>query len=318
MSENDTEPQASPGAWLYRSNHLAWTSDPKIRSQLPFLYRLFALYCHVIRSITSNYVRGGEKAFQLFRWVTRMLSFEYTSRLKLGDRVVFVNLLDPRFSQVINEVQGSDTDIQVLDNLLSKGDTFVDVGANHGSFAITASHLVGPDGYVVAVEPQPRLSTLIRQSLKEGRSPFEVHQAALGDTVGEVPLFVPKDTSGSAGIHESYSATHDHRKVTVPLRTFDQLVDWEKYPGRLVVKLDVEGSEVSFLKGAKEMIKERHPILILEINPKTLEASGNSGKELRNTLLEYEYDFFHSQDDLESKHPLSKLPTSKQRNVIIS
>jgi FkbM family methyltransferase len=228
---------------------------------------------------------------------------------------VFVDLLDPRFIQVICEIQGDDT--QVLENLLDEGDTFIDVGANHGSFAIVASHLVGSDGHVCAFEPQPRLSELVRQSLQECTSSHEVHQVALGDSSGEVSLFIPVDTSGSAGLHREHSATHEHHQIDVPKRTFDEIVDWEQYPGSLVLKLDVEGNELPFLEGAKEMIGKKRPVLILEINPETLKASGHTGEELKNTLLKHGYETYSSPSAPQTKRPLSELPVSDEQDMII-
>lgn len=320
--------RTSAGTWLYKKDRLAWTSDPKIRSQLPPLYRLFTWYCRAARCISvmslpaakrisAVSLRAGEQVFQMIRWTTRTLALTDTVRLEVGERVVYVDLLDPRFLQVIHEVQGSDTDVQVLENLLSDGDTFIDVGANHGSFAIIASHLVGPDGHVVAVEPQPRLSALVRQSLEEGVSSYEVHQVVLEDDFGKASLYIPTETSGSAGVYEEHSATRDHCKIDVSQQAFDEIVDWEQCPGRLVLKLDVEGSEIPFLEGAKEMIRKRHPVLILEVNPGTLKASGHTGEELKDALLRHGYEAYSRPDAPQTKRPLSELPTAKQRNVLI-
>jgi precorrin-6B methylase 2 len=75
------------------------------------------------------------------------------SRVEVGGHTIFVDLLDPRFLQVIHEVRSPDTDLQVLSRLLSEGDTFIDVGANHGSFSVVASSVIGAEGHVIAVEP---------------------------------------------------------------------------------------------------------------------------------------------------------------------
>ena len=191
------------------------------------------------------------------------------------------------------------------------------LGANHGSFSVVASSIVGAEGHVIAVEPQPHLSALLQRSLEIGKSPYKVHQLALGDRSGDVSLYIPKDTSGAAGVYGGHSATHSHRTLSVPLRRFDEAVHWQQCPGQIVVKLDVEGNEIPFLRGAQEMIEERRPILIVEINPKTLEASGFSGDQLRKALLNFGYETYSSSKKSEEKDPLSELPTSDQRNVVV-
>ena len=85
--------------------------------------------------------------------------------MQLSGYQVFLATLDMRLFQVVNELATQDTDTRVLSSLLSEGDTFLDVGANHGSFAIVASKLVGANGFVVAVEPQPRLAKALGKSL---------------------------------------------------------------------------------------------------------------------------------------------------------
>ena len=52
-------------------------------------------------------------------------------------------------------------------SMLQPGDTFLDVGANESYFSILASSLVGPDGLVVAVEPQQRLNAVIQRNICE-------------------------------------------------------------------------------------------------------------------------------------------------------
>ena len=45
--------------------------------------------------------------------------------------------------------------LNLYERLLRPGDVFIDVGAHVGFHSLVARHLIGPDGLVVAVEPQP-------------------------------------------------------------------------------------------------------------------------------------------------------------------
>jgi len=305
----------SPGKWIFKKRKLINVFDTEVTKQLPLLYRLLAWYVYAKNILNLKNTPDEISVFGLVRKITKVLSLKEVCRIEVGDKVVFLDLMDPRFIQVINEVKGTDT--QVLEILLDRGDTFIDVGANHGSFAVVASHLVGPEGHVCAFEPQPRLSGLVRQSLQEAVSSHEVHQLALGDVPGEVTLYVPTDTSGSAGIYKGHSATHESRRINVPMRKFDEMADWEDYPGRLVLKLDVEGSEIPFLRGASEMIEKRRPVLIIEIHPGTLEASGHTGEELKKTLYRLGYETYSSPSTPRAEHSLSDLPVSEQQDVIL-
>lgn len=48
---------------------------------------------------------------------------------------------------------------------LRAGDTFVDVGAHHGLYSIHASKLVGSEGRVIVVEPNPPSPERLRANL---------------------------------------------------------------------------------------------------------------------------------------------------------
>lgn len=308
-----------PDDWLYDRTVLQWLTNPNLSKQLPLLYQIFGWYSNLyFQSTKQNYLKGGR---ELFRFVSRIFSRVYPHRdleLELTHYRVFLNPTDMRLFQVVNELSNRDTDLSVLSRFLNEGDTFLDVGANHGSFAIVASKLLGANGLVIAVEPQPRLAKALEKSLTANAlCKFYIYNLAVGDRDGEIELLVPIGTSGSAGIFPEHSATHAHNVIKVPLRRFDQLVNWQNFTGRVMLKLDVEGSECAFLEGAREMIMALKPKLILEVHPNSLKAAGATGDRLKQLLIELGYDHYAEMHECDLLHPLASLNTSQQRNVMI-
>src|SRR5262245_45118260 len=55
---------------------------------------------------------------------------------------------------------------QLLGAILRRDDLFIDVGANEGYFSVMGSSLVGPNGRVLAIEPQSRLTPIIYRNLE--------------------------------------------------------------------------------------------------------------------------------------------------------
>jgi FkbM family methyltransferase len=312
--------QALPDAWLYDRSVLEWLADPSLRKQLPFLYQIFGWYSQAYFQITGkSYLHGGRKLFRFLSKIFYQKSPESYVQMQLESYRVFLDPIDMRMFQVVNELASQDTDTRVLSALLAEGDTFLDVGANHGSFAIVASKLVGASGFVLAVEPQPRLAKALEQSLKANAlCPFQIHNLAVGSTDGEIELIVPLGTSGSAGVFAEHSATHQYRTFTVPLRRFDELVDWRNFKGKVLLKLDVEGSECAFLLGAKSMITTLKPNLIIEVHPNSLKASGATGDKLKELLQELGYNYYSEMDACDRFIPLTDLNTNIQRNVIMT
>jgi FkbM family methyltransferase len=289
----------TPGSWLYRRSTLSWLSDPALVRQLPRPYRFFARYCAAQRyePIGAELLLRGIIALH-----RHLATTDGIIRLQVGEGIVFLDLQDPRFLRVPTELTGLPG---VLRHFLRPGDTFIDVGANHGTFSIVAAGLVGHEGLVVSIEPQPRLAGLLRQSLAHGSVRFEVHQIACGDRSDEVAFYIPFATSGSAGLFGRFSAISHHRTITVAMRRLDDVIDWRGLPGRAFIKLDVEGSELAVLRGARQLIRATAPAMLIEMNPAAMRAAGTSTTTLVKTLMDLGYDRFVTPRELGRQRPLT-------------
>jgi FkbM family methyltransferase len=311
---------SSQGSWLFRRHVLTWTTEPAVVGQLSLPYRLFARYAAAYFARTeARDLLAGRLVFRAAA-VARRLTKEANplAQLCVDGLDVVVNLDDPRFLQVVNELSRR-VDTSALRELVKEGDTFMDIGANHGAFALVASQIVGTSGRVVAVEPQPLLAEAVERSLRAtALGPFEVHALALGDRSGTVDLFIPLSYSGTAGLFAGHSGTHPHRRVAVPLRRCDDALDWQRFPGSLFVKLDVEGSEYAFLEGAREMIRARRPVLLMELNATSMAASGTSEGALKTLLGELGYGAYAELETPHTRLPLTELDLNiGDRNILI-
>jgi hypothetical protein len=74
------------------------------------------------------------------------------------------------------------------------------------------------------------------------------------------------------------------------LRRFDDAVDWRQFPGELLLKVDVEGSEAAVLRGAACALTARRPRVLVEVNPWAMAADAESDTPgLLETLLSLGY-----------------------------
>lgn len=78
-------------------------------------------------------------------------------------------------------------------NSLSRGDTFIDVGANVGFFAMLGALRVGPTGKVFASEPNPQNCELISQSAAANgfENIISLHNVAVDAAKGEILFTKP-------------------------------------------------------------------------------------------------------------------------------
>jgi FkbM family methyltransferase len=149
-------------------------------------------------------------------------------------------------------------DLMALSKLLRAGDTFVDCGANIGLWSLVAAPLVGPEGHVVAFEPNPQTAT--RLAAHAAQSPvIEVHAAAVSEKSGTLTLD-PGDHHNTT--HISASGT-----LSAPAVTLDATL--KGAPSG--IKIDVEGFELPVLLGARETLSHR-PWIIVEFNREHTDA----------------------------------------------
>ena len=74
--------------------------------------------------------------------------------------------------------------------------------------------------------------------------------------------------------------------------TLDAFVEKEDLNRIDVIKMDIEGSELKALNGAKNAIEGYRPALIVGVNKNSLEASDASIEEIEKTLRELRYKMY--------------------------
>jgi FkbM family methyltransferase len=310
------------GDWLYRREIVEWLCESSARKQLPPLFRLFGAYCAYQHRSGAERVIGGREIHRTIISLGKLLHLKDSTALTIDSKIAFVDLNDPRMLQIPNEISDSYPDTSILKRLLDPGDTFVDVGANHGSFSIAASKAIGPKGLIVAIEPQPRKAELVKKSLAANADcEYRVHCFACGDDRSEADFYIPAGSSGGASVFAEYAAVVRHQRLRVPVRRLDDATDWRSFPGRVFMKVDVEGSEPKFLSGAREMIRARKPGIMLEVNHASMAASGETKENFVQRLDALGYSEFFEVRPFSGPLPLSKLfatGRSDVRNIIVA
>ena len=190
--------------------------------------------------------------------------------------------------------------------ILRPGDRVLDIGAHHGFEAMLFSKLVGPQGFVLAVEPSPFNAMLAWTQVGLNRADnCEILQAAVGARSGE--LCISQETNARV----SYSG------LTVPAFTADELSS--KYGPFTAMKIDVEGFEHEVLKGATELLASR-PKILLELHAELLPRYGSSVEQVLAMLPSYEGTFMprvaHWTDV--RPYPAEKVPTDVSVNLFLT
>lgn len=149
--------------------------------------------------------------------------------------------------------------IPLIQKYVKPNTIVIDAGAHIGTHTLNLARAVGPNGMVLAFEPQPKtFCELFMNTEINGAPNIWCFWAALGDKCGKIklPNFHP---------HVEVQYLFDHRYGTsgnvAPIITLDSL----NLTNVSFMKVDVDGCDDIFLDGARETILRNKPVLVMEI-----------------------------------------------------
>jgi FkbM family methyltransferase len=152
----------------------------------------------------------------------------------------------------------------VFERYCRPGMTVVDVGANLGYYALLAAHLVGPEGRVVALEPNSENCRLLLSSLRMGKvGNVELLPVAADESTGWAYYSTHVGSNGGLVDDDDLLARPG---LVVPTFRLDDLVT-----GTVgFLKMDVEGAEGRVVRGATELIERHRPVITTELKGEML------------------------------------------------
>ena len=159
----------------------------------------------------------------------------------------------------------------------------VDVGASVGWYTFGLARRVGSGGRVYAIEPEARGFRLLSRSLGESRlEQVQPCQVAAADHAGWMTLYVSEVDHGD---HRIFPAEEERRLVTVRAVTLDDLLADEARVD--FVKINVQGAEVSVLRGLRQTLKRSPDLrLLCSLCPALLRRAGAGASALFDPLRE--------------------------------
>jgi len=180
--------------------------------------------------------------------------------------------------------------IRCLAALLRPGDTFVDVGAHIGFFSLIASSLVGSSGKVYAFEADSTLFQTLHSNASE--CPWlVVSLRAVWNVSGSVAFSNPQQ-AGESGWGKVASVRNEGHIESVEAVSLDEWHESVGSPAIRLIKVDAEGSEPFILEGARRIISNIRPFLIIELNDQLLREVGRPIEIVADMLRDQGYRIF--------------------------
>ena len=205
-----------------------------------------------------------------------------------------------RFSYV---AQNNDEDqVAEFDSFIKEivpGTVLFDIGAHFGLFSLAAIHYGGAHAVAVAVDPSPMAIEFIKTQAKLNQVSEQLHtvQAAVSDKVGWQSMVAAGVRA--SGYYVQPASDHSRRELTnTRTTTLDQLVsDFGLQPTH--VKVDVEGYELSVIKGGNQLLSGvKAPLLFLELHNEIVRGNNGAPEKTLDLIRSLNYETFSTSGEL--------------------
>lgn len=178
--------------------------------------------------------------------------------------------------------------IAIAESLFRKGDEIIEIGANIGTETICFSDIVGEQGRVFAFEPFPMNVEILMANANSSRNKnISIYDVAICDRDSILEFNPPPNShmTGIGTINLTGTAAAQSLKVnSFKLDSFQEI--FRKIGG---IFIDIEGSDLLAIQGAKLVIDKFKPVIVFEYSPKLMKKFGLSQREVMVELDEMNY-----------------------------
>lgn len=175
---------------------------------------------------------------------------------------------------------------------LSPGQVVFDVGCHTGAHLEQFLELIGASGRAVGFEPIPSLADRLIRKYADRRN-VEIRCLALADRSYRSEFFILHDALGMSGFKwRPDSGDEKPERIDVQVDTLDrQAAELSRVD---YIKIDVEGAEISCLRGARLTVARHRPFISVEYGMPSYSLFGHTAM----TLFEWARDNGYVLSDL--------------------
>jgi FkbM family methyltransferase len=182
--------------------------------------------------------------------------------------------------------------------LINTGDYVVDAGANFGYNAVMMGKKLGPDGVLIAFEPQKIIYQQLNGNiiLNNIFNSYTFNTALSNKSGEEIHMNVVNYNSEWVNIGDT-SVGHGGEKVsTLALDDLELLSNFN------FLKLDVQGYELFVLEGGINVIRKFMPYIFIEVEPHQLDKFHKQEIDIFNFLKNIGYEVYNINNEYPCDH----------------
>ncbi len=176
---------------------------------------------------------------------------------------------------------------RLIRDIVKPGMYVLDVGANIGYFTLLLAEAVGPNGHVWAFEPTKKYRDQLLWHIDRNKLSHLVTLLPYGLSDTSMTQVISIGDS-SATLHWTGDAPPSQQEI-IKLQPLDEVLADLNIKQIDLVKLDIDGHEPSFLRGATKSLRRYKPLIVLEFSQRNLYIAGSDVEKQVRLLQELGY-----------------------------
>jgi len=193
--------------------------------------------------------------------------------------------------------------VNLIKQVVRPGNFCLDIGANIGAHTLLMARIAGSTGHVIGLEPHPQIyHRLLQNTCLNRLTNVKVVNAALADKDGTIDLYGFAADAFEQGISSLLPDHEAKTKIEVRAIRGATLVREQRIEACDFLKIDVEGAELDVLQGARSILHNQRPLILVELFEPHQQRFGRSCQRIVDFLETYDYEgrwIRQDQDSLE-------------------
>ena len=193
---------------------------------------------------------------------------------------------------------------------------FLDCGCNYGFYSFYVASL-SKLNKVISIEASEKTSNEFLKNLKLNNfSNITFKNNAISNEDGNDVLFNESENDWeSSQIHSNFKLTETTKVNSLKIDTLIKKYNLTDY--QVIIKLDIEGNEMSAIEGSLDLIQNKNPLIIIEFSKYIFDNKENI-EYLNLFLLRYDYSIYDTNNMKQDlKNILEKINNLNKRHKTI-
>jgi FkbM family methyltransferase len=207
--------------------------------------------------------------------------------------------------------------LKIWAELSKKAQTIIDIGANTGIYSILAQNN-NSSAKIIAIEPVDLNYGILSKNIKKNKFPILSEKIALSDQEGTAKMFMLKDrlnymtsiNDNRYDLHPEIKGNKEVVEIEVPIKPFSFVYKKHDLNKIDLIKIDVEGHEITVLNSMLPYLEKYKPAIIIEI-------IGDENAEILNDMFnKLRYEFIRI-DEVNKSKKVDRLWDNDHHNFLI-